>query len=66
MPYLARMQRIALILKPVVFALFSLPFLINFGIWHSGDWTGYLALSIALALLVLAGWLAWAAYRRGG
>jgi hypothetical protein len=55
------MDNFGLILRNIVFFLFPVPFLLNFALEHGGDWTGYVAFTAIVALVlaaVLAGWIA--------
>lgn len=57
------MQRLTLILQQVVLFAFPLPFLLGFGMQHMSDWTGYLALVLAVILAALATWVGWLSFR---
>lgn len=58
------MDRFGLVLRTIVFFLFPIPFLLGFAQAHGTDWTGYLAYTAVLVLVLAAVVMGWAVYQR--
>ncbi len=58
------MDRFGLLLRNVVFFLFSVPFLLSFAVGQGGYWTAYVAYAAVAVLALLAIATAWTTFGR--